>query len=157
MCSHPLRVVSKFEGVGVVVVDVGRWLFAVGCCLVEGGPAPVGSGDVPRSELVHEGVVLRTAWLTSPSQLRHLLLLLLLLSLHVLQRRGLEEPKSRGVDTIVAAASQQRHGQRRHHRRRRLQSQWGGVLLVLRLPPRPRVLRDSWPHSGPRRLLSPWG
>ena len=39
---------------------------------------------------------------------------------------------------------------------RRLRSPQGGVLLVLRLPPRPRVLKDSWPHSDPGSLRSPW-
>ena len=62
-----------------------------------------------------------------------------------------------GVQLLRRLTSQERRGQRRHPGRRRLQSLWGGVLLVLRLPPRPRVLKDSWPHSGPCLRLSPWG
>ena len=29
--------------------------------------------------------------------------------------------------------------------------------VSLRLPPRLRVLKDSWPHSSPCLRLSPWG
>ena len=61
------------------------------------------------------------------------------------------------IRCLPCRASQQRHGQRRLPGRRRLRAPWGGVRHVIRLPPQPRILKDSWPHSSPGRLVSLWG
>ena len=102
----------------------------------------------PPVELQHLLLVLRRLhFLLQLLRLRLLLLLLL--------RATDKEGEVGGVQHLRRLTTQERRGQRRHPGRRRLQSPWGGVQLVLRLPPRPRVLKDSWPHSGPGSLRSP--